>query len=298
MKGMITFCLAVSAIIVELSLAANAQGVESVRCQQSGDSLDGTQAVGRTQWAKKCFPYLKAILGGSESGAVNMRNTDGSVVPGYPTFALVNENGEILNFWKAPTEAGASCEGAARYSLIGLCRAGCYTPDQMVLFEGGYRAIGSQEAKQEIQIVTLGSASTSDHFSFTLSPLKTIVSDLEAHHQEIIEIQTEDGGALKVTPTHPLIDGDGRVREAKSLVVGDSLIRSNGVRTPISKLEKSDYFGKVYNVEVNSESDLGQIVVAQDFLNGSIYFQNEGVKELNRQILRSSDLITKKLLKE
>jgi len=104
------------------------------------------------------------------------------------------------------------------------------------------------------------------------------------------------GGTLAVTMEHPILDHEGRMREVSTFKVGDLLVKSDGSLDPIESIAGRTYVGKVYNVNLESNDDLQNIVIAQGYLHGSMHFQaGAGVKKLNQALFRKlivpSDLI-------
>lgn len=291
MKRLIPALLTLSLLPAQFALGA---ATESARCAATGDSLDLNQAAARTAWAFKCYPGLRGTMPGKE---VILKDTQtGATFPGYPTFARIDESGNVISYWTAPADPNAPCDGAQQYSFIGFCRAGCYTPDQAVLFSEGFIAIEDAKKSQRDDIVTIAKGSTLDNLVFTTSRLESYTVDPVARAQKILVIKTQDGGQLKLTLNHPLVDSKGRMRSANTLQVGEELVKMDGDLDRITSIEEVDYLGKVYNVRPVSNDPAENIVVAQGYLNGSVYFQNEGIKELNRVALRAGHVIPDSLV--
>jgi hypothetical protein len=82
------------------------------------------------------------------------------------------------------------------------------------------------------------------------------------------------------------VDENGVVKTADKFKVGESLIHYLTGLDPIVSIKKEGYFGKVYNLAPNTKLPLSNILVAQGYLNGSSYFQNDGVDLQNRKLLR------------
>jgi hypothetical protein len=93
---------------------------------------------------------------------------------------------------------------------------------------------------------------------------------------------------LRITPNHPLLSNDGNVRQASEFKVGDLLVRADGTSDQIVSIEKEKYFGKVYNLDPNSKSLLGKLILAEGYVNGSSYYQNQELSKLNRILLREN----------
>lgn len=274
---------------------ALAAATESERCAESGDSLDIAQAEARVKWAFKCFPDLR---GSMPHMTASLKDTaTGAVFPGYPTFGVIDENGSVISFWQAPADADAPCESPRQHAYIGMCRAGCYTPDQLILFADGFESILKANKSKRDDIMTLSPDSALGALSFKQSKLESYTVDPVPKQQKILVIKTQDGGQLKVTTNHPLVDSEGRMRSADTLKVGESLVKMDGDPDRIVSIESTDYFGKVYNVSLASQDPAENIVVAQGYLNGSVYFQNEGLGLLNRLALRVGNVIPNSLVK-
>lgn len=216
--------------------------------------------------------------------------------PAYPTFGShVNPNfGTAL--YPHPTLAdcrlytdklGASPINTATTSFYvnAYCVSSCYTPEQEVLFSDGYAPI--REALDEVkpEMITLSPRSTLGSVKLTQNKVYSYTRDIRDARQVIYEIQTASGGELRVTDKHPIIDGSGRVVEARSLKVGDKLVRDNGKQDEIVSFVKKSYFGKVYNIRPATTDRVSNIIVAQGFLVGSSRYQNDDADYMNRVIL-------------
>ena len=103
---------------------------------------------------------------------------------------------------------------------------------------------------------------------------------------DILEFRTAHGGKLKVTPNHPILDGDGRIREAGTFLIGDAFVAANGTRDPIVSIDKSRHFGQVYNLDTKTKNLKSKLVLAEGFVNGTLYYQNDGFGYMNRKLLR------------
>lgn len=73
---------------------------------------------------------------------------------------------------------------------------------------------------------------------------------------------------------HPILAGDGRIREANSFLIGDAFVAADGARDPILSIDKSRHFGQVYNVDTKTNSLKSKLVLA------------EGFGYMNRRLLR------------
>lgn len=280
MKNKIKFIL----LMIITTGQAFAAVTESARCRLRTDSLGSEQAQGRSAWAIKCFPDL--AYQADEEGVFYLYDAQANKqLLGYPTFIKLDANGNSQG-WIAPTDANAGCVDPRTHKHAGFCRAGCYTPDQMLLFSDGYRSIDGARQSLRSDIVSLAENSTIEKMRLQVSELKSYTVDPFEQKQKIAIIETEEGGGLQVTLDHPLVVSTGVIKEAHELKVGDQLITDDGLFAPIKSIEVVDYYGKVMNVEMNNQDLLDNIVVAQGYLNGSVMYQNTALKEVNRKILR------------
>ncbi len=274
--------------------------IQPARC--SHDSLSIPESLGRLSWMKVCqdkVPVIKSFfetIGGADQLSKYLNDTNSSMYgkdrprPLYVTFS------DQKNVpWIAPksstTKSGAtSCEVPADIKVFGICTSSCYTPDQKLLFDvaGKPKYVPILEAinqKQE-SIMSLTSNSVLEKLKFEASPIAHFVSELVDTNHKIRNFITVSGGKLSVTFNHPLVASDGVIREASDFKVGDQLIRANGKFDEISSIEDVVYTGKVHNVLPYSESTTGNIIVAEGFLSGSAYYQNDGMSYMNQQVLR------------
>lgn len=268
---------------------------QPARCGTLGDSVSQEDAPGRRAWAQKCYPQYRGII------AFNSRIRDastGAERDGYPVIAKVDDNGVPSNpeNWFAPKVESAPCNYPQGYFIIAYCVSGCYTPEQALLFTNGYQPIAAAQQQNSKEITTLSSSADLDKLDYTVSPIDYFVTDLVPGFHKILAITTASGGVIRITENHPLVDGEGRMRSAHSLTLKDSLVRQDGSLDRIIHIFPEEYFGKVYNVEVKGGNLVEKIIVAQGFLNGSLHYQNQGLADLNRIILRTN-LISEALVK-
>ncbi|NRD75320.1 cell surface protein [Shewanella sp. VB17] len=250
------------------------------RCAQ--DSLNPAQARGRDLWAKTCkyisqrdYDYLLY----DDDGKLRAR-------PKYPSFFKPND---FSQWFRAPIVSGSSCS-VGIYTHVVNCVSSCYTPDQKLLFAEGEFTIFDAVSQKIQRIVTLSDAAELNNLAYT-------VKDVEAYSESITDIVHDirvlnmaSGGQLKVTENHPLLVSTGHMKTADNISVGESLIYQDGNYDVITSIDDIDFYGKVYNVQPDaSDASLnGQIVVAQGYLSGSMYYQNEGADLTNRLLLRSN----------
>ncbi|SEU37128.1 Hint domain-containing protein [Stigmatella erecta] len=211
--------------------------------------------------------------------------------PLYPTFGTTANLADANNFQLIPSST--SCQvlnggaPAATFYVNGYCEASCYSGDQKVLFEGGEQPILDALNSRREDLVTLSSESTLDNVRLAKNKTYGYTVETRDTAHELIAISTAAGGTLNVTDEHPVINGEGRMVQAKTLKTGDELVRADGSRDPIVSIERVKHFGKVYNIRPVTEDLVSNVLVAQGFLVGSSRFQNDDVGYINRVILYS-----------
>lgn len=285
----------------------------NARCVQWGDSLDPGQARGRNHWAMRCYQErsdeIFRIVGQSPERAMEL--TDETVrisaymylirrieeanpgLPGpkrYATFGMWDSaNREPANpdRWKAPIDVNGSC-GFPRpeFSLVAFCVEGCFGAGQTVRFGDDDLTLEQASSQNRRSVSTVMSGSTLEQFSWGLAPVSGYVETLGRSEQEVIRIEAEEDHALTVTPNHPILTSTGSLVEARSLRVGDLVVTDSGKLVAVVRLATEAYFGKVYNVMVDSREPVRHLVSAGGIVNGSSYFQNEGNDWLNRLLVR------------
>lgn len=276
------------------------------RCKD--DSLDKDQSIGRISWVFRCAekqvrdyyqqlgyprndPYNDIMFELRHAWLLNAR---GKIKPrpSYPTFT----KNDLVTGWQAPVSDDPNCrvKVPAGFKIGATCMASCYTPEERILYRSGNVPI--QEALQEqLQgIMTVGRQSTLDKIDLQPSEVKFYVESIRETDHKILVFEMASGGRLQVTPNHTLVDGEGYIREAQNVNVGDYLVKGDGGKDRIKSVETIDYFGKVYNVEPATDSMKGNLIVAEGYLNGSNWYQNDGYSNINKRVLREQ--IPKNLL--
>lgn len=255
------------------------------RCAE--DYLEPHEAVERLHWALKCGLISQKVL----------NENVGKERPIYPVFHYPGQNPIII---RTPKSRGMPCLAELNGNRVfdgeisrAFCTASCYTPDQRILFENAEFEIIDAFLNMETSIVTVSRNSTLEKINFTTSPVRSFTEELTETNHKILHIQTSSGANLKVTLNHPLVTSTGHMKEARALRVGDSLLLHTGIPDLIIDIDEIDYFGKVYNVDPKTDHFLEKIVVAEGLLNGSSWYQNDGVMHLNRVVFRESILAEK-----
>jgi hypothetical protein len=220
--------------------------------------------------------------------------------PLYPTFGTTADLSDASNhqLWPHPTDTndcglyssatGTVSSMSSTYYVNGYCEASCYTPDQEILFEGGYVSILDALNARREDLITLSDDSTLDNVKMKKNSTYGYTVETRDTKHNIYVITTESGGQLRVTDEHPVINGEGRMVKARTLKVGHELVKADGSRDTIVSIEKTEHFGKVYNVRPVTENLVSNVLVAQGFLVGSSRFQNDDVGYINRVIIYRS----------
>ncbi|WP_437650733.1 Hint domain-containing protein [Sorangium sp. So ce362] len=272
-----------------------------VRCSE--DWLNPTEAIGRVEWSIKYFPatiaqYYSFVTMGTRDYvqhfetldvATNSASTEwlklqSGVYKKQPKFPLWKSAQQPE--WRAPISGSASGWKPDDGQIRAVCRSSCYKPTVKLLYDGGYTPIGEATGARLPGIVTLAEGATLDQPTLELGRVSRYTIESSDTNHQLVVIETRGGGRLVVTGNHPLVDGAGYMREASTLAVREHLARVDGSKDEIVRIGIESFFGKVYNVTPEGESLESQIVVAEGFLSGSAWYQNDGAEYLNRDIFR------------
>jgi hypothetical protein len=212
--------------------------------------------------------------------------------PLYPTFGSTASLLDATNVQLKPGANPDDCrlfnsQGAATsvYYVNGYCEASCYAPEQKLQFEGGEESIVDALANRREDLITLAPDATLDNVRLMRNQTFAYTAETRDTKHVIFEISTESGGKLRVTDEHPVINGEGRMVAAKTLKVGEELVRKDGTFDSIVSIVKTEHFGKVYNLQPVSQDLVSNVLIAEGFLVGSSRFQNDDVAYMNRVIL-------------
>lgn len=271
------------------------------------DQLSVERGKARTDWAiryRGINPYGLTTANGrdarylSNANAITVNDTTAVVI--YPVY--VDPTSVDLPPWRGPGAAGTATEATATADIINLpytikpvqiqndalCEAGCYTPNQKILFESGEVDIAKAQSGGRLDLLTLTPNSIFGKLALTKNPVLYYTMDPKPATQKILTFHMESGGQLSVTTEHPLVTSDGAVQKAKLFAVGDQLVKQDGSLDQIVNIDDDMWFGQVYNLKPVSTDLTSNILIAQGYLNGSGRFQSEFVDELNRVILRTN----------
>lgn len=263
-------------------------GIEIMdRCSQ--DSLDPVAARGRIEWAFKCGDISRK----KRDSWLLDDNDQPLARPQYPIFTTPATQA----VWKAPTDPNAPCNRPPEYSFMIVCLSSCYTPEQRLAFivddEDNplkkvmkWVKIETAFEKKIPTILAVSPDSTLDDIRYLPTQVRGYSHEFKEAWNDILEFRTEHSGKLRVTLNHPVLDGDGRIREASSFKLGEEFVRADGTKDPIVAINKQRHFGQVYNVDTKSSNLKSKLVLAEGFINGSLYYQNNGFGHMNRKLLR------------
>jgi hypothetical protein len=267
------------------------------RCSQ--DSLSNSQAQGRYDWMAKCenqVPVIKTFLDEFEVIKVQKGSVTLSLDPSnpnaqhlYPTFMLANGKP-----WIAPTVATAACQVPSTAYVAAVCVSSCATPEQQILAEVKqqrqlkYTSFIDALTRNLPRVATLASVNSMNSKAIVHTSVQQWVTELMDTNHVIIDFKMKSGRELKLTPNHPVVATDGTMKLAGDFKVGDSLVQLGGEADEILSADRIDYFGKVYNLFVNSSDINRNIVITNGYLNGTAYFQNQGTKDMNRGLFKKT----------
>jgi hypothetical protein len=271
------------------------------RCSQ--DSLDNSQALGRYNWMKKCqdqVPLIKEFLTDFDKvqakedlhGTVGLHTITSSLAMLYPTFMNHATNPEKP--WIAPTKESASCAIPSTVYIAAVCVSSCATPEQEILVEVEknkqmkYTTFIDALTRNYGKVATLASADSMSSTKIRRTTVQQWVTELLDTDHVIIEFRMKSGRMLKLTPNHPLLAADGAMKQAGDFKVGDSLVQLGGQLDEILSADQVNYFGKVYNLFVQSTDLYKNVVITNGYLNGTAYFQNAGTQDLNRNLFKNN----------
>jgi hypothetical protein len=267
------------------------------RCSQ--DSLTTDQAQGRYDWMVKCqgqFPVIKEFL---------TNFADVQIKLGYKRYAsLGSGNQEIYATfmdrafnpekpWIAPTKATAPCVMPTTAYIATVCVSSCATPEQQIMAEDAaskkmkYTTFIDALTANTAYVATLKEENLKSKAVAKIKVNQWVTELVDTQH-DILVFKMKSGRELRVTPNHPVLAQDGMMRTAAEFKVGDSLIQLGGDLDKVVSIAPIKHFGKVYNLFVESDEAVKNIVVTNGYLNGSAYFQNAGAKDMNRSLFRTN----------
>ncbi len=220
-------------------------------------------------------------------------SSTGRARPLYPTFENTSVVGSGTQLFPHPTfndcrlytDRNGQIPWTGSSYVVAYCEASCYAPDQKLLFSDGEANIVEAMKQGREDLMTLSPDATLDSPALQKNTVYSYTSEIRDAEHVIYEINTASGGQLRLTNEHPVINSEGRLVKAESLVEGDELLKADGTPDKVVSVQKTTHFGKVYNVKPVSRDPVSNILVAQGFLVGSARFQNDDVEYMNRVLL-------------
>lgn len=298
-----------SALVTSIASQASATPWAPTHTRCTYDQLNTARGTARTVWASKyrgINPYGLATPNNRDTRYLSNLNsstvddTDFTKVAIYPVYV----DPTVADFppWKGPGATGTPTEATPTADLVNLpytvkpiqiqndalCEAGCYTPNQKVLFETGEFEIAKAQSIGRTDLLTLAANSNFGKLTLAKNPVLYYTRDDKPASQKILTFRMESGGQVSVTTEHPLVTSLGAVQKSKLFAVGDNLVKQDGSLDQIVSIDEDMWFGQVYNLKPVSTDLTSNILIAQGYLNGSGRFQSEFVEELNRIILRTN----------
>jgi hypothetical protein len=316
---------ALAAVAVSASAAFAYLPVTNFRCaadQLYGHPQDADQngrtGYGRQLWSKNAFTNYK--LNGAPTTAANywvpmtydndISNAAPQNIDLYPVYADNSTpdaaiwvgpgpNRPVGDRWYATTAGGISSLSfmgmwnlPPNVAVIALCEAGCYTPEQEIRVGESFVSVAAAQKSGRRTLTTLAPNATMDALEYMKNTIGRWTMDIAPANQTIITLRMKSGGEMRVTTEHPLVTSEGVMKRAEDLIVGESLVREDGSPDPVVSMAKTTEFTKVYNLRPTTTDLTSNILVAQGYLTGSVRYQNEWVKYLNRVLLRHTILPT------
>jgi hypothetical protein len=301
--------IAATALILTVGLPQSSYAFKykKARCATWGDSLDQPSAKGRWEWTAKCDKYYDSLVQQFPEMAPSryLEDENGNNRRTYPVYAVINTSlpeehaGYYTNpkNWFAPTRApkgeadlDSACAIPDKYRIGFICLSSCYTPDMMLSFNIGDVDVESAYQENLQDILSVSAESTIEKMVMQYRPVKNHIRSIIDGKHEIIKFLTDSGKVLKVTPNHPLVNGNGQMMRADRFKQGDFLVNVDGGKEKIVALTGQEFHGKVYNVEIDANHYTDQILVAQGLLSGDLSFQNENTRYLERILFRMNGI--------
>lgn len=314
--------IAVGIVLLGIASTALGNAAEAKRCADLGvnsANMGTMRGYNTLKWAFKCkndlgayFPresFKAAELGTFWDFANRSQATNkGTFFPesGDPHYDSVRQwvhfpvfvNSEETDYWKGPWDSeiqkridaeDCTLQPPSEYTTVFFCQVGCFAPEtNLLVFDEAqnnfaWSPISESHMKRQF-VAAVTSKSTFDSIHFTAAPIKYWLTDLFEAPQRVFRIETFSEKAIRVSPTHPLIDAKGFVVQAKDLKIGDALLDYQGRPDPIRSIEKQEYFGKVYNLDLKESKDYLKVIAANGLLSGTHWYQIRSTERASRVI--------------
>ena len=166
----------------------------------------------------------------------------------------------------------------SEFSNVDYCMAGCFAPDQSVLFfeedqvNTYWKPIEAAYEKDR-SVAAVAKGSSIGNVLYTPAAISYYLRDFAETTNAITHFFTKDGYDIKVTPNHPMVDGLGMVRQASSFKVGEDLVTYQGKTSAITSIQSEIHKGRVYNFDTEESEDHYKIIAANGLLSGTHWYQ-------------------------
>lgn len=248
----------------------------------SGPTLNFYRWSHPTTRPQPLYPSFDSTVSGTGTQLFPPASADGR------TGLAVNPNAPCTMF----TDPGGTTTpwaGTTAFFVAFYCTSSCYRPDQSVRFSTGDMNILDAFNAVRNDVVTLAPNATMENPSTQVSPVYSYTHESRNNvTQPIYTVTTASGGSLSVTHQHPVLvvrHGSGRLVMAEKLKKGDELLKADGTPDAVTRIEKAEHTGQVYNLAPTATELVSNILIAQGFMVGSSRFQNDDLKYMNRALL-------------
>lgn len=278
----------------------------NVRCAnyepQFPNGLTSQQAPGRQDWGLECsrtdddYQFIITRLDWS--------SPDGKIIPMYPVFGVpqykttISQSGrerivraggsnpKNLSFPTSVKEDANCTKLPEDYSVVAMCRSSCYSKTVQVLTPEGFMTAENFHKNSIGEVVSISADSKIGNLTKENRKVTAKVASLVEGEHKIYVIQTETGKTVKVTGAHPLVKGDGHFIAGENIHAGDSLMNEFGEAELVTSVEEEKYFGKVYNVALDSRKGVvtDKMFVLEGLLSGDADIQNDDLAKINRAL--------------
>jgi hypothetical protein len=259
------------------------------RC--AGDTLSAKEAHGRMRWLEKCSAHSREVRHFVEALASVEHGGEGiGVEPSamYPTFMDRKSTPEVG--WRAPTSPEAPCALPEKAYVSAVCVSSSVTPDQLIAVQDGaswsYLKISEAEAAKIPVVATLAPDATMQTKKMAPGRVHKWIEDPAPSEHVVFDFHMKSRRVLRVTPSHPLLTAHGAIKPAYNFYPGERLVQVGGLTEEIESIEVAHFYGKVFNVFVDSADAKGNLVVTNGYLNATPAYQDQDRSTMNRAILR------------
>lgn len=176
------------------------------------------------------------------------------------------------------------------------CQCGCFTGDMSLLTTEGWLTFQNaalSASKKPFRVAVPGregklfASEWLANKDFTVGP----------EEKPVIRLETTDGSAVHLTENHPVLivrEDEQVMVQAKSLRVGDSLLRMDGQSTSIKRLNRfllPAQDKKVFNVDTKEKTAEGHVILVNGLQMGDVKWQLRlSEREAREENLRKASL--------